>query len=59
MLMPPEVDWSKQQTLAKEMIYVIDTSGSMSGESIQQASQALLLGLSQQKKRRLVQYYSI
>ena len=49
MLMPPEVDWTKQQTLAKEMIYVIDTSGSMSGESIQQAKQALLLGLSQLK----------
>jgi len=49
MLMPPEVDWSKQQTLAKEMIYVIDTSGSMSGESISQAKQALLLGLSQLK----------
>ncbi len=49
MLMPPEVDWSKQQTLAKEMIYVIDTSGSMSGESMQQAKQALLLGLSQLK----------
>jgi Ca-activated chloride channel family protein len=47
MLMPPEVDWSKQQTIAKEMIYVIDTSGSMSGESLQQAKQALLLGLSQ------------
>ena len=49
MLMPPEVDWSKQQTLAKEMIYVIDTSGSMSGESMSQAKQALLLGLSQLK----------
>ena len=31
------------------MIYVIDTSGSMSGESMQQAKQALLLGLSQLK----------
>lgn len=49
MLMPPEVNWNKQQTLAKEMIYVIDTSGSMSGESIQQAKQALLLGLNQLK----------
>jgi Ca-activated chloride channel family protein len=47
MLMPPEVDWSKQQTLAKEMVFVIDTSGSMSGESMQQARQALLLGLNQ------------
>ena len=49
MLIPPEVDWSKQQTIAKEMIYVIDTSGSMSGESLQQAKKALLLGLSQLK----------
>ncbi len=49
MLMPPEIDWTQQQTLAKEMIYVIDTSGSMSGESIQQAKQALLLGLNQLK----------
>ena len=47
MLMPPEIDWTKQQTLPKEMIYVIDISGSMSGESMQQARQALLLGLSQ------------
>ena len=49
MLIPPEVDWSKQQSIAKEMIYVIDTSGSMSGESLQQAKKALLLGLSQLK----------
>lgn len=45
MLMPPEVDWNKEQIFAKEMIYVIDTSGSMSGESIQQAKEALLLAL--------------
>ncbi|MEM7402352.1 MAG: marine proteobacterial sortase target protein, partial [Pseudomonadota bacterium] len=49
MLMPPEVDWTKQQTLPKEMIYVIDTSGSMAGGSMPQAKQALLLGLSQLK----------
>jgi len=47
MLMPPEVDWSTEQVFAKEMIYVIDTSGSMSGESMQQAKEALLLGLKQ------------
>ena len=47
MLMPPQMDWTAQQSLHKEMIYVIDTSGSMSGESIQQAKQALLLGLDQ------------
>ena len=49
MLMPPEIDWNQQQSIAKEMIYVIDTSGSMSGESIQQAKQALMLGLNQLK----------
>ncbi|MGH1538618.1 MAG: marine proteobacterial sortase target protein [Gammaproteobacteria bacterium] len=49
MLLPPEIDWNKQQTIAKEMVYVIDTSGSMSGESLQQAKQALLLGLNELK----------
>ena len=49
MLMPPEVDWNKEQVFPKEMIYVIDTSGSMSGESMQQAKKALLFGLKQLK----------
>ena len=43
------MDWNIQETFSKEIIYVIDTSGSMSGESIQQAKQALLLGLNQLK----------
>ena len=49
MLMPPEVDWTRTQTLPKEMIYVIDTSGSMAGGSMPQAKQALLMGLNQLK----------
>ena len=46
MLMPPELN---QQTdlhrLPREMIFVIDTSGSMGGTSIQQAKQSLLYSL--------------
>lgn len=49
MLMPPEIDWNTKTTLPKEMIYVIDTSGSMSGGSMPQAKKALLMGLSKLK----------
>ena len=49
MLMPPEIDWTTDQSIHKEMIFVVDTSGSMAGESIQQAKQALFLGLSELK----------
>ncbi len=62
MLIPPEVDWTKKQTLPKEMIYVIDTSGSMAGGSMPQAKQALLLGLSQLKSEdwfNIIQFNSI
>lgn len=33
------------QTMARELVFVIDTSGSMAGESIRQARQSLLRGL--------------
>ena len=49
MMIPPETEWAKQTALAKEMIYVIDTSGSMHGTSIGQAKAALLLGLDRLK----------
>ena len=45
MMLPPELEWAKQQALAREVIYVIDTSGSMHGASIDQARQALLYAL--------------
>ena len=45
MVMPPLAPVSSEQVLAKEMIFVIDTSGSMHGESMTQARQALLYGL--------------
>ncbi|MEM7540424.1 MAG: marine proteobacterial sortase target protein [Pseudomonadota bacterium] len=46
MVIPPEEQWVQQATLPREIIYVIDTSGSMSGTSINQARRALLYGLS-------------
>ncbi len=45
MLLPPKTDPSTRQALRREVIFVIDTSGSMAGTSIQQARQALLLAL--------------
>ena len=45
MVLPPQADTSDTQTLAREVIYVIDTSGSMGGVSIRQARNALLLAL--------------
>lgn len=46
MLVPPEAEWSKREAAAREVVFVIDTSGSMSGGSIEQARSALLDGLS-------------
>ncbi|MGQ0809927.1 MAG: marine proteobacterial sortase target protein [Nitrospiraceae bacterium] len=45
MVMPP-IRPKKDSSLPREAIFVIDTSGSMSGESMQQAKAALLLALS-------------
>ena len=44
MMLPPTVK-ENGRAMAKEVIYVIDTSGSMGGESIRQARKALLLAL--------------
>jgi len=45
MVIPPEPDNTQQKTLSREVVYIIDTSGSMSGTSLQQARKALLMGL--------------
>ncbi|MEE9552094.1 MAG: marine proteobacterial sortase target protein [Gammaproteobacteria bacterium] len=47
MVLPP--DQANSKTLNREVIFVIDTSGSMSGPSIVQAKQALELALSRLK----------
>lgn len=44
MMLPPSAQASKN--IAKERVYIIDTSGSMGGASIRQAKQALLQSLS-------------
>jgi Ca-activated chloride channel family protein len=50
MIMPPTletlIDIDSHKMINREIIFVIDTSGSMGGESITQAKQALLFGLS-------------
>ena len=46
MLNPPS-QHALQKTIARELIFVIDTSGSMDGTSIKQARQALQYGLEQ------------
>jgi Ca-activated chloride channel family protein len=45
MLMPPQQDVTN--TLQRELIFVLDTSGSMEGESIIQAKEALIMGITQ------------
>jgi Ca-activated chloride channel homolog len=48
MIMPPETDNNLvelQVSMAREVIFVIDTSGSMSGASMEQAKKALIMAL--------------
>jgi Ca-activated chloride channel family protein len=45
MIMPPTGNATGGQPLPREVIYIIDTSGSMGGESIKQAKAALLIAL--------------
>jgi Ca-activated chloride channel family protein len=48
MLVPPELSGAAQErTLPREVIFVIDTSGSMGGVSIEQAKASLALALAQ------------
>lgn len=51
MVLPPEQGVEGGQPMAREVIYVIDTSGSMSGTSIKQAKRSLLLALSRLRPR--------
>ena len=55
MVLPPEHE-GRKQTLSREVVYVVDTSGSMGGISIQQARNALLLAL---KRLRPGDYFNV
>ena len=46
MLMPPADHFTQTQRLAREMVFVVDTSGSMHGQSMEQAKSALYYALS-------------
>jgi len=56
MVLPPQAEQLQQHTLSREVIYVIDTSGSMGGVSIRQARTALLLAL---KRLRAGDYFNV
>jgi Ca-activated chloride channel homolog len=62
MLMPPDNGGYDGQPLAREVTYIIDTSGSMHGVSMQQAKQALLMALDRLRlhdKFNIIQFNSI
>lgn len=46
MVMPPSIDHKVDNTISRETVFIIDTSGSMGGESMRQAKSALIFGLS-------------
>ncbi len=45
MVMPPDAPEAAMSRLPRETVFIIDTSGSMQGTSVQQAREALLFGL--------------
>lgn len=51
LLMPPQVEQEQMFSIAREVVYVIDTSGSMSGESMHQAKMALDMAVTQLTQR--------
>lgn len=62
MVMPPLAAKAQPERAAREVVFVIDTSGSMSGTSIEQARQALLLALSRLTPRdrfNVIQFNSV
>jgi Ca-activated chloride channel homolog len=61
-LFPPSGGGEEQGRLPREIVYVIDTSGSMEGESIQQARKALLLAIDRLKpgeRFNVIQFNSV
>jgi Ca-activated chloride channel family protein len=61
-LMPPVTSSSTQETIPREVIFVIDTSGSMAGSSLTQAKAALTLALSRLTPKdsfNLIQFNSV
>ena len=62
MVLPPDSKKGRNQSLAREVIYVIDTSGSMSGISIEQAKRSLQMALNRLKpadRFNVIQFNSV
>lgn len=62
MVMPPEAAAAEAQRLSRQLVFVIDTSGSMDGASIRQARQALDLALTRLRPQdvfNVIQFNSI
>jgi Ca-activated chloride channel homolog len=62
MILPPSTKGLLVRPLAREVIFVIDTSGSMAGVSMQQAKKALSFGLSSltsKDKFNIIQFNSV
>ena len=61
-LMPPVPSSSTQERIPREVVFVIDTSGSMAGSSLTQAKAALILALSRLTPKdsfNLIQFNSV
>jgi len=58
-VMPPSAEFSETNRLNKEVIFVIDVSGSMSGTSMNQAKSALSAGLEQLQTNDTFATYSL
>ena len=50
MAMPPEENFNEMNNMEKEMIFIIDVSGSMSGTSIEQAKSSLIYAINKLDK---------
>ncbi len=55
--MPPQM--AAERTYKREVVFIIDTSGSMSGSSIEQARAALRLGVARLQPGRHVQHHPL
>ncbi|VAW70266.1 Inter-alpha-trypsin inhibitor domain protein [hydrothermal vent metagenome] len=62
MVLPPDNNAQNEQAFARDVIFVIDTSGSMYGTSMQQAKQSLLMALERLRlhdRFNIIQFNSI
>ncbi|MBV9497331.1 MAG: marine proteobacterial sortase target protein [Acidobacteria bacterium] len=62
MVFPPDLEQAPAAVLPRETVFIIDTSGSMGGPSIEQAKEALILALSRLRRSdsfNVIQFNSV